>query len=222
MGTQEGRKKAVESTPNLDLRALRRGGDLLPCDHIVVESVGHTFDLDITEAAIIVSERVPGAAPEALALTHDRPTFGGKREFLVCAGCQNRVLRMFFVGTWCCRRCAGNLAYRSQTLTPVRAAALAVRRIRKMLDADTGSVVGGMPVRPPYMKWTRYRALLDRLGAAQVEHAAKLTEVSGSVGRRIDELKKRASGTEVDRCSASRRSENSRPPPPPCVAPGVI
>ena len=55
------------------------------------------------------------------------------------------------------------------------------------------------------MKWTRYSALLDRLGTAQADHAAKMNEASGPVGRRLREIRK-AMGFEEEESSGSRSS----------------
>jgi hypothetical protein len=106
-------------------------------------------------------------------------SFGSRRPFVVCPGCERRVSRAFITtavlaGTLICHRCAG-VRYRSQDapLAPrlaERADSIRVRLGGSSVHGRTGEPA---PAKPPRMHWRTY----DRLTTELLELEVLLKEL---------------------------------------------
>jgi len=104
---------------------------------------------------------------ETIWLTHTVPGYGGKRSWFRCPMCNRRRAKLYFVGRFACRECAG-LRYGSKSETRRARLGRKSRKIRAKVDRSD-SLAAPFPQKPPGMWWRTYERL--RAQEAVIERA---------------------------------------------------
>ena len=119
--------------------------------------------------------------------------YGGDRPFLICPGCGRRVRFLYLSwGRFRCRSCA-RLNYRSQQDTkdefyPYRAA---VKMLRERFKVPEDQIPVPMdlphffPDKPKGMRWTTYRALLERYGVLVQQYSRTMISRAEAILSRL-------------------------------------
>jgi hypothetical protein len=138
---------------------------------------GYPIDFQLTRTAqeiLVVQLRSRRASPpvtERVLLTPTMPTFGGKRWWFTCPGCERRC-RVLYVppagGRFGCRRCL-ELRYRSQSRSLQEQRLKKIGRLKVRLGArgHGTALVAPVPPRPKRMHRSTYRKLVGQLRALE-------------------------------------------------------
>jgi len=149
----------VGSYTPLDVYWLARHGVLRPGRAVRVEySNGKSASLLVAEQRITV---IIDRREETIRLTRTVPGYGGKRCWFRCPLCNRRRAKLYFVGRFACRDCAG-LRYGSQSETRRDRLARKSKKIRAKVGGSD-SLGAQFPPKPPGMWWRTY----DRLQAQE-------------------------------------------------------
>lgn len=145
----------VGSYTALDVHFLTRHGALKPGrGHRVESSNGDSISYLVRDGriSVLINDRV-----EDIRLTYTVPGYGGKRTWFCCPMCGGRRAKLYFVGRFACRECAG-LRYGSKS--ECRRTRLA-RKAMKVRDKVGGSdgLAAPFPPKPPGMWWRTYYRL---------------------------------------------------------------
>ncbi len=152
----------VGSYTALDVHHLARCGALRPGRGHRVESNGESISYLVRDNRIstIVNGRV-----EDIRLNHTVPGYGGRRAWFYCPMCGGRRAKLYFVGRFACRECAG-FRYGSKSETRRTRLARKAQKIRDKVGGSDG-LVGPFPPKPPGMWWRTYLRLREQ--EAEVE-----------------------------------------------------
>lgn len=133
-------KRWVERYPHVDIRELRRQGQLQG----VTPDPGGSLEISWTVGEQTVGEQ---KVRQSIALAWTACHYGGHRPWLVCPGCGRRVVVVYRAGPdFRCRRCYG-LGYQSQGEGEQDHWFSKAHRIRERLG-----VVGSLTLHPPRPK----------------------------------------------------------------------
>lgn len=150
--SREQTRRYVDGALKLDIRqaVLQWPAEIFERDLVQIKAGGHAETVRLT--------RVP------------RP-FGGAQTYFECGPCMRRVCILYRLGgTWACQRCH-KLTHWTQAITARQRRVRRIVRLRERIgQAPGGSIVGGLPPKPKWMRWRTYdRHALD-LARRQAEH----------------------------------------------------
>ena len=145
-----------QTMPREQTRRYVDGAFKLDIRQAVLQWPAEVFERDLVQIKV-------GAHAETVRLTRMSQQFGGAQMFFECGSCTRRVCILYRLGgTWACQRCH-KLTHWSQAIT---ARQRRIRRILRLLErigqAPGGSIVGGLPPKPKWMRWRTFeRHALD-------------------------------------------------------------
>ena len=165
---RDGWRAEIESLPRLDVRELRRQGQLAPAHP-------RTYKMAVRMAYTWEGEPYQAELP----LTRVPCRFGGWRYYFRCPRCARRVEVVILAGgrTWGCRRCL-RVRYYSQGLAPADRRQWRADHLyaRAGVEDDAGLVH-----KHKWMRWRTFNRLMDRANELQraadcafVERVARL------------------------------------------------
>ncbi len=150
----------VEGTPSIDIRQLRRAGQI-PGNAASVR-VRHDDGSDIT---VWLAQRTHGQLN------------GGTRLYFVCPQCQRNCERLCAgSGRLGCWRCA-QLWYAGQNFSASQRTTNRICKLRKALGGSGEMAVGPMPDKPKWMKRSKYRRKVAQIEALEERHMSYLAPV---------------------------------------------
>ena len=130
------RRHLVERTHSVDIRTLKRNGQIAP-----------------GETAILVCFN---GRSDRIRLVHlDRPVFGGFRTHFCCPGCDRRCDLLYARPNFACRRCH-RLAFTSENESRSYRALRQLLKRRHRLGQTEGGVIPPFPGKPKWWRWPRY------------------------------------------------------------------
>jgi hypothetical protein len=168
-------RRTTDSIPSIDIRQLKRWGQLIPNTAQKVDVGTATIAPIIAEKFIVphLYYRHPGEKQSELIqfridLTKTPCHLGGERTWFVCPRCKRRAAILYlYRRTLDCRRCQ-DLVYQTQRQDPAFRALTALRKRHQRLS-DWGLIDDPNPEKPKYMHWSTYLRLMnDDLKAAEV------------------------------------------------------
>ncbi len=147
----------VGSYMALDVHHLARRRALKPGrGHRVESSNGESISYLVRDNRIstIVNGRV-----EDIRLNHTVPGYGGKRAWFYCPMCGGRRAKLYFVGRFACRECAG-LRHGSKSEGRRDRLARKARKIQARVGKSPN--IDEFPPKPPGMWWRTYLRLREQ------------------------------------------------------------
>lgn len=110
-----------------------------------------------------------------------RQPFGGEQIYMRCR-CGARACLVYLVrGVWACRRCH-SLSHWIEAAGPVQRRVLRIVRLRERIgQAPGGSIVGGLPPKPKWMRWRTYERHALDLARRQAKHFRSPLSATASV-----------------------------------------
>jgi len=126
---------------------------------------------------------VINGAEMVIDVVRDARHLGGAQRYFLCA-CGRRVWHLYLRADErpMCRRCAGNLDYRSRYVR--RRGLNRVRRLREKIGAPPG-LLSPIPSRPRYVRRDYWMRAVAKLAAAEAVIAAELHAMVPRVRRRL-------------------------------------
>jgi hypothetical protein len=138
-------------------------------------SIGYKADLSDPDCASLQLSYTRGKGDEAvnveqrIRLSYTRPNYGGRRWWMICPYCGQRVLKLYLPpgGDRFASACAWRLSWQSQRIAPADRPFEAMFRLQRKLGGHEGFEAGlarkpmGMWRRTYERHWNRYTALDD-------------------------------------------------------------
>jgi hypothetical protein len=116
---------------------------------------------------LIVLELCDRTVPQNIRVSWTACRFGGARPWFHCPYCDRRVAILYWsFAAYCCRHCAGNPLYASQTKSAAGRRHFALCKLRLQLNGNAKPGTD-LPDRPPRMHRRTYRRLRARIEALE-------------------------------------------------------
>ena len=131
-------RNLVERTPCIDIRALKRNGQI---------ATGETSVM-----LCLVSD---GQTARIRLANLERPVLGGVRTYFCCPSCDRRCDLLYTHPHIACRRCHA-IGYASENETWRDRALRRVNKVRARLGQENGGMYAPFPSKPKWWRWPRY------------------------------------------------------------------
>ena len=145
-------RNLVERTPCIDIRALKRNGQI---------ATGETSVM-----LCLVGE---GQTARIRLANLERPVLGGVRTYFCCPACDRQCDLLYMQPNLACRRCHG-LAFASENETRANRALRKSIKRRERLGQVAGGVVAPFPCKPKWGRWARYLRIRRQALLEEREH----------------------------------------------------
>jgi hypothetical protein len=136
------------------------------------------------EATTSTIRVVINGRPETIDVVCDARHLGGVQQYFLCWACSRRVWHLYLRADErpMCRKCAGNLDYRSQHTH--RRGLNGARRLREKIGA-LPSPLAPLPPRPRYVRRDYWMRAVAKVAAAEAVIAAQLHAIVPRVRQRL-------------------------------------
>jgi hypothetical protein len=131
-------RSAIELTHSIDIRRLKRDGQVSTGDPVVLCVVAN------------------GNIQSLVRLVHlERPVFGGFRSYFLCPSCDRRCDLLYSTPHIACRICH-RLAFSSENETKTFRRLRQLLKRRERLGQVKGGIVASFPAKPKWWRWPKY------------------------------------------------------------------
>ena len=159
-------RQLIEATAAIDLRWLKRHGQILP-----------------TDTCVTLCTPANGRVDQVRLVHLERPVFGGVRTYFLCPACERRCEVLYWRPELACRVCH-DLAYACENASKMDRALYRLQKRRHSLGQTDGRLVVPFPGKPKWWRWPRYLRLRRQAKQREREYWRALrASFGGRLGR---------------------------------------